>query len=97
VAEIGPGEVFGEMSLLTGEPRSADAWALEEVELMEVRKAEMGEVLEGNAALAEALARQASTRLDERMEALARADEETPRPVSQASLLQRIRHFFDLH
>ena len=96
VAEIGPGEVFGEMSLLTGEPRSADAWALEEVELVEVRKAEMGEVLAQNERLAEALSRQASARLSERSEALAQADEEAPQTASQASLLQRIRHFFDL-
>lgn len=96
VAEIAPGEVFGEMSLLTGEPRSADVRALEEVALVEVRKAEMKEVLAGNTALAEALARQAGTRLGERTEALARADEAPPRPASQASLLQRIRHFFDL-
>ena len=34
----GPGEVFGEMALLTGEPRSADVEALEEVHLMVVSK-----------------------------------------------------------
>jgi small-conductance mechanosensitive channel/CRP-like cAMP-binding protein len=96
VAEMGPGEVFGEMSLLTGEPRSADAWALEEAELMEVRKAEMGELLAQNEALAEALSMQVSTRLGERTEALAQAAPEAPRPTSQASLLQRIRQFFDL-
>jgi small-conductance mechanosensitive channel/CRP-like cAMP-binding protein len=96
VAEIAPGEVFGEMSLLTGEARSADAWALDEVGLMEVRKAEMGEVLASNAPLAEALSRQASTRLDERSEAFAQASVEEAQPVSQASLLQKIRRFFDL-
>jgi small-conductance mechanosensitive channel len=96
VGEIAPGEVFGEMSLLTGEARSADAWALEEVELMEVRKAEMGEVLASNATLAEALSQQVSMRLDERSEAFAQADPEEAQPVSPASLLQKIRHFFNL-
>ena len=96
VAEIGPGQVFGEMSLLTGEPRSADAWALEEVEVVEVRKGEMRDLLECNGALAEALAHEVSARLDERTEALAQAGTEAPRPASHASLLQKIRRFFDL-
>lgn len=34
VSILGPGEVFGEMSLLTGEPRSTSAQALEETHLM---------------------------------------------------------------
>ena len=34
----GPGETFGEMALLTGEPRSADAETLEETHLMVLSK-----------------------------------------------------------
>ena len=41
----GPGEVFGEMSLLTGEPRSADVEALEEVHLMVVSKDHFDRIL----------------------------------------------------
>ena len=96
VAEITAGEVFGEMSLLTGEPRSADARAVGEVELLEVRKAEMKEALANNEALAEALARETSARLAERTVALAQADESREDPSTQASLLQKIRQFFDL-
>lgn len=96
VSEILPGEVFGEMSLLTGEPRSADAWALEEVEVVEVRKAEMRAVLERNETLAEAFARKVSTRLNQRSEALAQVDSQTPRAQAQTPLLQKIRRFFDL-
>jgi CRP-like cAMP-binding protein len=96
VAEIGPGEVIGEMSLLTGEARSADVCALDEVEVLEVGKAAMGEVLAGNDALAEALSRHISARLDERTEAFARATAPAARAEAQASLLQRIRQFFDL-
>jgi CRP-like cAMP-binding protein/rhodanese-related sulfurtransferase len=41
----GPGEVFGEMALLTGEPRSADVEALDEVHLMVVSKAHFDRIV----------------------------------------------------
>jgi CRP-like cAMP-binding protein len=96
VAEIASGEVMGEMSLLTGEPRSADAHALGEVELIEVRRPEMKALLEENEVLADALAAEMSLRLDQRADALARLDAEAEDSTMQASLLGRIRRFFDL-
>lgn len=96
VAEMAAGEVIGEMSLLTGDPRSADVRALDEVEVIEVRKAEMKEVLAANGALAEALAETVGRRLDQRADALAQADAGAAGPAASRSLLQRIRLFFDL-
>jgi CRP-like cAMP-binding protein len=96
VAEMGPGEVIGEMSLLTGEPRSADVRALGEVEVLEVGKAAMREVMASNDALAEALSEQMSRRADERSERLASVATGQARPESPASLLQRVRKFFEL-
>ena len=96
VAEMGAGEVIGEMSLLTGEPRSADVRAIDEVQLIEVRRAEMKDLLAENEALAEALAHQTSLRLDQRADVLARADDKAEGPATSTSLLQRIRRFFEL-
>ncbi len=96
VAEIAPGEVIGEMSLLTGEARSADAVAIGEVGLIEVGWAEMKQVLEANNELAEALAREESERLAQRTEAFARAEVDAVQPMNTVSILQRIRRFFDL-
>ncbi len=96
VAEVASGEVIGEMSLLTGDPRSADAHAIGEVELIEVRRTEMKVLLAENEALADALACEAALRLAQRADALANADAETEGPMTQASLLQRIRRFFEL-
>ena len=96
VAEIASGEVMGEMSLLTGEPRSADARAATEVELLEVRRPEMKALLADNDALADALAAEMATRLSERADALARHDAEAENPTMRASLLGRIRRFFEL-
>ena len=96
VAEMEAGDVIGEMSLLTGEPRSADARALDEVELIEVRRPEMKEILARNEALAEALAGEASARIERRADTLAQAEAPSDGQTSQASLLQRIRTFFEL-
>ena len=41
----GPGETFGEMALLTGEPRSADVEALEETHLMVLSKDHFDRIL----------------------------------------------------
>ncbi len=41
----GPGETFGEMALLTGEPRSADAEALEETHLMVLSKDQLDRIM----------------------------------------------------
>ncbi|MEL6616453.1 MAG: cyclic nucleotide-binding domain-containing protein [Bacteroidota bacterium] len=95
-AEMAAGEVLGEMSLLTGEPRSADVRALDEVEVIEVRRGEMKAILAENEALAEALAEEAALRLDQRADVLARAEADAASPMMQASLLQRIRRFFEL-
>ncbi len=96
MAEVAAGEVVGEMSLLTGELRSADARAVDEVELIEVRKADMKELLDTNEGLAHALADEIGQRLEQRADALADLTADAKGPATQASLLSRIRRFFDL-
>lgn len=51
VATLGPGQFFGEMSLLTGEPRSATVSALEESQIVVVKKSGLKVILERNPAL----------------------------------------------
>jgi CRP-like cAMP-binding protein len=94
VATLGPGEVVGEISLLTGEPRSADVHALDEVEVLEVGKAAMAEVLAQNEALFGALTEQAGRRAGERSEAVARHETVAGAADSSGSLLQRMKRFF---
>ena len=55
IAISGPGVVVGEMSLLTGEPRSASARALNEVELVSIPKATLDALLESDVQVAHAL------------------------------------------
>jgi CRP-like cAMP-binding protein len=55
VATLRTGDAFGEMSLLTGEPRSATVLARTDCELWEIDKTTLGEILQENAALVERL------------------------------------------
>ena len=42
---LGPGEIFGEMAILDGEPRSADAIALEDCILFKIKQRDFSQVL----------------------------------------------------
>jgi CRP/FNR family cyclic AMP-dependent transcriptional regulator len=52
VAVRGPGECFGEMSLLDGEPRSADAMVIEDAQLLILQREDFLRFLEGHPATA---------------------------------------------
>ncbi|WP_243361224.1 mechanosensitive ion channel family protein [Fundidesulfovibrio terrae] len=51
LSRLGPGDVFGEMALLTGEPRTADVVALEPTSCLEVDREAFRGVLDKNPAL----------------------------------------------
>ena len=55
VAALGPGQSFGEHSLLTGEPRNATVRAATEAVLIEIEKADLAPVLTANPSLCYAL------------------------------------------
>src|SRR6185369_8503286 len=56
LAVLRAGDVFGEMSLLTGEPRTASVYAHGELRVVEVRKAALAPILTANPALAAKMA-----------------------------------------
>ena len=98
VDTIGADGFFGEMSLLTGEPRSASVIAETETEVVVVDKAAFAEVLKSDADLPEALSRELNQRVQN---AAARASirEAATRLKSgdqQTALINRIRGFFKL-
>ena len=55
VAQLGPGTVFGEMALLTGETRTADVIALTDVTALEIGKDSLQPILHGHPELASAI------------------------------------------
>ena len=98
VATLEPGDCFGEMSLLTGEPRNGTVLALTDCEVLEIGKQDLGEMLRASPGLAEALSVMVAERRQGTLEVMNR---ETSTPsgsttVSAASVLSRLRGFFGL-
>jgi small-conductance mechanosensitive channel/CRP-like cAMP-binding protein len=95
VAELKPGSFFGEMALLTGEPRNADVVALTEVETLEITKTILQGLLQNNAALAEGLSQMIAAR-QTRLDEYARAAPGQEKQVQSHAVLRRIQRFFGL-
>lgn len=99
VATLGPGQFFGEMSLVTGEKRAASVRATRESELLVIDKEALQRVLDEAPQLAETISRV----LAERAQLLSAAnvkstEHDVKRSVEQETtvLLDRIRRFFSL-
>jgi len=93
VAVLEPGNFFGEMALLTGEPRTADVSAIEEVEILEIRKGVIEQLLGNNAQLAEELSRKIADRQAE-LTQLTRFVPEDEKHMQTQTILHRIKWFF---
>lgn len=65
IAELGPGEAFGEMAVLDSAPRSASAAAEGEVELLRIGSEEFYEILHEQVEIAEGVIRMLTQRLRE--------------------------------
>src|SRR5881296_2994895 len=100
VATLGEGDCFGEMSLLTGEPRSATVRADADCYVMEIGKPVMGEVLRDApdclVLLSELLA-QRKMETEGILKEVSRSDEQVLKQRQySATFLNRLRTFFQL-
>lgn len=98
LAVIDAGDYFGEMSLLTGAPRSATVRTLEDTELLLLTRDALRPILESDPA---AVARLSETLARRRVDGVAVAQPHAIEPGPRAgdlsgALLGRIRRFFDL-
>jgi CRP-like cAMP-binding protein len=97
LAQLGSGECFGEMSLLTGEPRSATVVALTEVECYRLHADAFRRLLERRSDLAAKMANQLAERrvglISSREQS---ADHKTLVAMNERDLLDKIRAFFSL-
>jgi CRP-like cAMP-binding protein len=99
VAELHEGDFFGEMGMMTGEPRSATVSALTDVECYRLDKEAFDEILSRRPEIAEDISQILARRRAE-LEAIREGlNEEAKRARMrrhQGDLLDRIRKFFTL-
>ncbi len=99
VKTLGPGDVLGEMSLFTGEPRSATAVALEDVNCYRLDREGFRDIMASRPEIAESIAAMLAERRLELDEVKVKmADENAARGLAteQQDLLSKIRDFFKL-
>jgi len=96
VATLGPGTVFGEMGMMTGEPRRATVTAKTDVECYRLDKAGFEDILRSRPAIAEAISRELAARASGLQHAEKEAHAEAATQVKPETLLRRIREFFAL-
>ncbi len=95
MAVLGAGDCFGEMALFTGEPRTADVRAQDELELLEIGKAALEPLLRANQELAGGFSQIIAER-QARLTEYARAVPEQQQHAASDTILTRIRRFFSL-
>lgn len=99
VARLGPGQFFGEMSLMTGEKRAATVKATTDCELVEVSKGAFQEVFAADPRLVEQITRALVDRqiaLEENLSARATRSSRAEADAKSSALLAKIRQFFQL-
>ena len=96
VAHLASGAFFGEMSLLTGEPRSGTVAAETDVQVLRVTKQDFASLLQANADLAGKLAAVLEKRIEGRRTAMTAPIARESAPETRSALAVRIKQFFGL-
>jgi small-conductance mechanosensitive channel len=98
LATLGTGDYFGELSLLTGAPRSATVRAVRDTQLLVITKEALRPILVVDPSAAERLSRTLARRQEEQRQALEQsgAGAASPEGAEALSLLGAIRGFFGL-
>nr|MDQ5873353.1 cyclic nucleotide-binding domain-containing protein [Acidobacteriota bacterium] len=96
LAVIEEGAAFGEISLLTGDPRTATVRALTEATLLEIDKATISPILRENPSLCGMLELTMQERRKRAADALEAAGGEAEQTVDKTPLSLRIARFFGL-
>jgi small-conductance mechanosensitive channel/CRP-like cAMP-binding protein len=99
VGVLHTGDVFGEMGLMTGAPRSSTVIALTDVVCYRLDKTSVGEILQHRPKIADAISHllaQRKAELDKILDGLGKHSPQSHPPTSQNELLHRIKSFFTL-
>ncbi len=94
---VGPGGIFGEMSLFTGMPRTATGIVEEESELLEIEAEDFAVLLDQIPALAEVIAETVSARNEQNVEFLRKIKELSEKDIqagtNKKTILEHLRSF----
>jgi len=99
VAQLGPGDFFGEMSLLTGSPRSATVIAVRQTDCLTIHKPDLHALLESRPAIAVEIANVVSrrqTELESVREKLSVQEAGLKHQSRRQDLLATIQRYFGL-
>lgn len=99
LAHLARGAFFGEMSLLTGAPRSATVTAQGGVTVLVLSQPALAPLVEADPEIAETLSRAVTTRradTEATLETRAKSRDPHPAATDESSILDRIRAFFKL-
>ncbi len=94
LTRLGTGEFFGEMSLLTGEKRSASVVADDETQVVEIRKKELAPILKKDPSLAERIAEIVELRRNELSAIEDKHHDDVPK--KRQGILLSVKQFFGL-
>lgn len=94
---VGPGGIFGEMSLFTGMPRTATGTLAEDSELLVIQAEDFGVIIERNPALAEEIAEIVSARNEQNREFLSKIKELSAKDIqdgtNKKTVLEYLKRF----
>jgi hypothetical protein len=96
VGELSGGEFFGEMSLLSGEKRSATVVAAAEVRLLEVSKEALSPVISSYPSILTGLSESLVRRLEQNAAARQACAGDVEPPLPQGAILQKLMRFFGI-
>jgi CRP-like cAMP-binding protein/small-conductance mechanosensitive channel len=97
VATLWPSNCIGEMSLMTGEPRSAHVIAKSDSTLIEIKKSDIEPILAGNKKLLRQMAELLSQRAAVNERVLNEADKIVAKANRVKALVSKIAGFFKIH
>lgn len=90
VGRIAPGQFFGEMSLLTGAPRSATVRAATQIVIFEVRKVDLEQLVEKRPSIAREITEKVAERKLRNDKRRAEASQDEPSPEETKTLADQI-------
>jgi CRP-like cAMP-binding protein len=96
VARLGPGNLFGEMSLLTGEPRAATVVALTDVVLLELDRPVFARLFTEHPELAPKLSGMLAHRRTQLDAVMTASGDTLPDTTEEGHILGRLKNIFRL-